>query len=253
MTAVARTSPLARAWTARWPFVAELILFLAMMFLYEWLRSLVAPADTDTARPIGHALDIVDLERSLHLFVEPDAQDAAHSVPGLKFVTTWFYTLAYTAGFVVMFFWAWFRRREWFASFRNWFWASALLAVVGYWLYPLAPPRLTDLGLEDPTKASLELGGALEWFQPFRNEFAAMPSMHVGQACLFAVVLCWLNRPSPWRFAAWLWPAFMLFTVMATANHWWIDGAGGIGCILLALLLVRALDRSQPALWSYRR
>jgi hypothetical protein len=252
VTLAARTSPLSRAWYARWPIGVELALFLALMVLYEWLRSVVAPPDDATARAIAHALDVVDLERSLHLFVEPDAQSAAESVPGLKFLTTWFYTLAYTGGFTIMFLWVWFRRREWFASFRNWFWASALLAVVGYWLYPLAPPRLTDLGLEDPTKATLELGGALEWFQPFRNEFAAMPSMHVGQAVLFAVAICWLNR-SPWRFLAWLWPAFMLFTVMATANHWWLDGAGGIACILLALLMVRALDRSQPPLWSYRR
>ena len=70
--------------------------------------------------------------------------------------------------------------------------------------HPLAPPRLTDLGLDDPTKASLELGGALSWFRPFRNEFAAMPSMHVGYTLLFALTLVWMHRGSRWRWVAFL-------------------------------------------------
>ena len=98
----------------------------------------------------------------------------------------------------------WFRRRRFYAAFRNWFWVANGLAVIGYWLYPLAPPRLTDLGLDDPTKASLELGGALSWFQPFRNEFAAMPSMHVGYTLLFALTLVWMHRGSRWRWVAFL-------------------------------------------------
>ena len=126
-----------------------------------------------------------------------------------------------------MFLWVWFFRRENYAVFRNWFWITNGLAVIGYWLYPLAPPRLTDLGFSDPTKESLELGGALSWFQPFRNEFAAMPSMHVGYTLLFSLTLFFLLAPSRWRWLAFLWPAGMLFVVMATSNHWWLDGVGG--------------------------
>ena len=116
------------------------------------------------------------------------------SVGVAKFTTTWIYTLAHTTGFTVMFLWVWFRRRENYPMFRNWFWVTNGIAVLGYWLYPLAPPRLTGIGLEDPTKQALELGGALSWFQPFRNEFAAMPSMHVGYSFLFGLTLFWLLR-----------------------------------------------------------
>ncbi len=120
-----------------------------------------------------------------------------------------------------------------------------------YWLFPLAPPRfVAGLGLEDTTKAALELGGSLEWFQPFRNLYAAMPSMHVGQTVLYALAITWLCR-SGWRWAAWLWPAMMLLTVMVTANHYWLDGAGGIVCVGLALLITslalrRPLPRNAP-------
>jgi PAP2 superfamily len=251
VTVAARPSPLARAWAARWPIGAELVLFLALMVVYEWLRDLVAVSDPVT--PLGHALDVIDVEKALGLFVEPDIQDWAHSVPGGELVTTWLYTLSHTTGFVVMFLWMWFRRRRFYAAFRNWFWVANGLAVVGYWLYPLAPPRLTDLGLEDPTKASLELGGALSWFQPFRNEFAAMPSMHFGYTFLFALTLVWMHRGSPWRWLAFLWPAAMLFVIMATANHWWLDAVGGGACVLLALAMVDPLTRSLPQPWRAAR
>ncbi len=250
VTVAARPSPLARVWSARWPIAAELALFLLLTVAYEWLRDLVAVASPE--RPLRHAEQVVDLEKALGLFIEPDVHDWTLSIGAVEFATTWFYTLAHTTGFVVMFFWVWFRRREHFAMFRNWFWITNGLAVIGYWLYPLAPPRLTGLGMEDPTKESLELGGALSWFQPFRNEFAAMPSMHCGYTILFAMALIWLLRPSPWRWLALLWPATMIYVVMATANHWWLDAVGGLGAVLLGLLIADRLAGGLPRPWERR-
>lgn len=240
VTVAASPSPLARAWSARWPFVAELVLFLVLNVTYEWLRDLVAVGDITT--PLRHAGHVIDLEKGLGLFVEPDVHDWVQSVPVAKFLTTWAYTLGHTTGFTVMFLWVWFFRRENFAMFRNWFWLTNGLAVVGYWLYPLAPPRLAEIGLADPTKKSLELGGALSWFQPFRNEFAAMPSMHVGYTFLFALTLVMMLAPSRWRWLAVLWPVTMLFVVVATANHWWLDGVGGVACVLIGLLIVTRIS-----------
>jgi hypothetical protein len=250
VTVAAPPSPFARLWTARWPIGAELVLFFILMAVYEWLRDLVATEDFD--RVLGHAHDVVDLERSLGAFVEPDVHHWVQGIGPLDFTTTWIYTLAHTTGFAVMFFWVWFRRRESFAMFRNWFWITNALAVVGYWLYPLAPPRLAGLGLQDPTKESLELGGALSWFQPFRNEFAAMPSMHIGYTFLFALTIFWLNRGSRWRWLGFLWPAGMLFTVVATANHWWLDGVGGVAAVLIGLVIAWRLSGDLPMPWDWR-
>jgi hypothetical protein len=251
VTVAAPPSPLARLWTARWPIGCELVLFFLLMAAYEWARDLVATEDFD--RVLGHAHDVVRLERDLGIFWEPDVHHWVQDVGFLDFTTTWIYTLAHTTGFAVMFFWVWFRRRENFAMFRNWFWITNALAVVGYWLYPLAPPRLSGLGLADPTKESLELGGSLSWFQPFRNEFAAMPSMHVGYTFLFALTIFWLNRGSRWRWLAFLWPATMLFTVVATANHWWLDGVGGVMAVLIGLVIAWRLSGDLPMPWDWRR
>ena len=135
---------------------------------------------------------------------------------------------------------------------HTWYWVTNGLAVLVYWLYPLAPPRFIEgLGLEDTTKAALELGGSLSWFQPFRNLYAAMPSMHVGQTVLYALTVMWMLR-SRSRWLIWLWPAMMLLTVMVTANHYWLDGVAGAVVVLLALAITTALMR-RPVPWKALR
>ena len=226
----------------------EIALFIALLALYELVRDRLEPSSPTV--PLEHAHQVVDAERSLGLFVEADVQRGVHAVPGGRFVTSWIYTLAYTLGFVGFFLWLWFRRREHYSFIRTWFWIVHGIAVLGFWLYPLAPPRLAGLGLADPTKRTLELGGAASWFEPFRNIYAAMPSMHVGQPVLFAISLTLLLRPSPWRFAAWLWPTGMLVVVMATANHYWMDAAGGAAAVLIGLGIATLVMRAQRRPWQ---
>ena len=117
--------------------------FLAFLLLYEALRDLVEPATMTAA--LDHARQVIDAERSLGLFVEPDVHAFVNGNGVLRFLTTWFYALAYTGGFILFFVWLWLRRRGNFWFVFAWFWATNLIAVVGYWLYPLAPPRLSGL------------------------------------------------------------------------------------------------------------
>jgi hypothetical protein len=226
----------------------EAALFVALLALYEIVRDRLEPSSATV--PLEHARQVVDAERSLGLFVEADVQRAVTGVPGGRFVTSWIYTLAYTLGFVGFFLWLWWRHRDRYPFVRTWFWIVHGVAVLGFWLYPLAPPRLAGLGLADPTARTLDLGGSLSWFEPFRNMYAAMPSLHVGQPVLFALAITWLARPSPWRFASWLWPAGMLVVVMATANHYWLDAAGGAAAVLIGLAFATLVLRSQRKPWQ---
>lgn len=214
------------------PFLVWLALFLALMVAYEFVRDLVEPSSPGIA--LAHADDVVSLEKATGLFVEPDVQRVVHALPGGEFATKWFYTLAYTLGFVLFFAWAWMRRRDRFSFLFRWFWVMNGIAVVGYWLFPLAPPRMAGLGLEDSTADALRLGGSLDWFEPFKNQVAAMPSMHVGQSVFFCAAIIMLGR-SRWRWLALLWPGMMLTTVMATANHYLLDGV--VGGIVVATAL----------------
>lgn len=237
------TSPWLRAilWQA--------LLFFVLMVAYEGLRHLVEPG-TPTV-PLEHASQIIDAERAMGLFVEPDVQQFTEDVPGLESLSKWIYTLAHTPGFIIFFGWMWFRQRARFTFVRNWFWTMNFVAVLGYWLYPLAPPRLVpELGLNDPTAAALELGGSLTWFQPFRNIFAAMPSMHVGYTVFFAAAII-LMLKSPWRWLALIWPATILYVVMATANHYWLDGVGGAVTCAIALLIATLVWKRLRRPWHH--
>lgn len=231
-----------RVWpTLLWYGLAFLVLFVA----YEAVRDFVAPA-VGAERPYDHAHQIIDFERSLGLFIEPDVQSIVHSIPGGRFVTTWFYTIAYTAGYVGFLLWVFFFRNSRMRFMFTWFWATNFVAVIGYWLYPLAPPRfMENLGMEDTTSESVQMGGSLSWFEPFRNLYAAMPSMHVGQPLLFSFAIMLLVR-SRWKYLVWLWPAFMLMTVMATANHYWMDAVGSLVCIGVAYVATRLVLREDP-------
>jgi len=241
-----QTHPAGDRPTRIWPGLAWLALgFVVLMAGYEWLRDLVAPAPGARA-PYEHADQIMDAQRALGLFIEPDVQRIVHDIPGGQFASTWFYTIAYTAGYVGFLLWVYLFRHSRLRFMFTWYWITNYLAVVGYWRYPLAPPRfIENIGMEDTTKEALELGGSLSWFQPFRNLYAAMPSMHVGQTVLYAIALMFLVR-SRWRWLWWLWPAVMLVTVMATANHYWLDGVGGAVVVLVALAITCLVLRRRP-------
>jgi len=102
-------------------------------------------------------------------------------------------------------------------------------------LFPLAPPRmLAGIGLLD----TAHLYGPAVYGSPrsdaFANQYAAMPSLHVGWAVLVAIVAIRATR-SHWH---WLWlayPAITLTVVVGTANHYWLDGF--IACAIIAAVL----------------
>ncbi len=231
-----------------WDLARFVLAFLVLMFVYELARDFVSLSEPAKAA-YDHADQIISAERALGLFVEPDLQGAVHAIPGGRFATTWFYTIAYTTGYVLFFLWVFFRHRRHMLFLHTWYWVTNGVAVLVYWLYPLAPPRFIEgLGLEDTTKAALELGGTLTWFQPFRNLYAAMPSMHVGQTILYALTVMWILR-SGRRWLVWLLPAMMLITVVATANHYWLDAVGGAVVVLVALAIT-TLAMRRPAPWK---
>lgn len=249
---MARSSPLSRALWARWHGAAEVVLFAALMALYEVVRWLVRPRVDDIATALHHADQVVRAERALGLYVEADVQRITLDAPGGQWLVTTIYSYGHTPVFIAVFVALWRWRRPWYPFLRAWFWIAHAIAVTVFWLWPLAPPRLAALGLEDTTREALRAGGALNWFQQFRNEFAAMPSFHIGYAVLFAAIGWLMLRGRRHRWIVWVWPLVMTWVTMATANHYWLDGVGGAAtmaaaCVLAALLLPRVMPRP----WSY--
>jgi PAP2 superfamily len=232
----------ARIVRAAWPLPLE-ILFMAILDLaYEALRLVVAPHGQRVQSAYASAHHIVAAEKSLHLAIESSVQHLTDTIPGGRFVTTWYYTVAYTPLFIGFFVVVWFRWRTHYAFLRNWFWTTHILAVLVFLVLPVAPPRFALNGVVDTTQHALRLGGALNWFQSLRNDYAAMPSLHIGQSFLFACALVLLmHRPGFRKYLWWLLPIWMAWVTMATANHYLLDGVGGVMTVLIALWIVDAL------------
>ena len=242
-----------RVWRAQWPIYCEIILFAFLDLLYEVLRAVIAPDVSGTRTAVANAHGIVRLERALAVGMEAWSQRVTDAVAGGRFVATWYYSLAYFALYVGFFLLMWLWRRTRYAFVRNWFWTAHAIGLVVFWAYPVAPPRLAAAGLVDTTKHALTLGGALDWFQHLRNEYAAMPSLHIGQSFLFALTLCSGCARRGGRLAQtclWILPLWMAWVTTATANHYVLDGIGGIVTVLGALAVVNwvsAADIRGPA------
>jgi len=212
--------------------------------LYELARGLVG---TDTAQADAHAHRLVGLERSLHLFVEANVQRAVQTLPGLTSLLDVAYLtlhLAVTGGVLL---WLHRRRPEGFPFVRTALLLASGLALVGFLLYPTAPPRLAGVGIVDTVSGRhVDLNRGL--VSSLYNPYAALPSMHVGYALIVAAGLLRHGRRLHVRALGALYPPFVLLVIVATGNHFFLDAAaGGLVAGLAAALAMRLTRRPATA------
>ena len=108
-------------------------------------------------------------------------------------------------------------------------------------LYPAAPPRLAGLGFSDTVTTHTGLNLSSDLLGSFYNPVAAVPSLHFGYALIVGVVVFKLAHRRWVRILGAVYPAFMLFDIVATGNHFWFDAtAGGV------TVARRLVDRPRP-------
>ncbi len=168
----------------------QIVLFCGAYWLYRLVRGLV---DGRAAAAFANAREIVHLERSLGLFFEPGLQQWAIRQGWVSDAASWMYVNSHFTITTVTLAWLYLRRNEHFYAVRNMFMIAMGIALVGYMLFPTAPPRfMPELGFQDPVAAFTGVQSS----NPLFNPFAAVPSMHVA----FALMLgCRWRR---WRVAA---------------------------------------------------
>jgi hypothetical protein len=207
--------------------------------LYELARGLVG---TDTAQADTHAHRLVALERSLHLFVEANVQRAVQTLPGLTGLLGVAYLtlhLAVTGGVLL---WLHRRRPEGFPFVRTALLLASALALVGFLVYPTAPPRLAGVGIVDTVSGGhVDLNRGL--VSSLYNPYAALPSMHIGYALIVAAGLLRHGRRPLARAIGALYPPFVLLVIVATGNHFFLDAAAGALVAGLAAALAALLTR----------
>ena len=119
------------------------------------------------------------------------------------------------------------RHRERFALVRTTLVVSTAISLAIYVLYPAAPPRLAGLGFADTVTEKAGINMSSDALGSLYNPFAAVPSLHFGYALLVGVAVAALARRRWVRMLGAAYPPFMLFTIVATGNHFIFDAAAG--------------------------
>ena len=135
-------------------------------------------------------------------------------------------------------------RRSHYYRLRNVCLLTGLIGLAVFALFPVAPPRLTDLPVIDTVTRDAE--GYRQLLPPsLVNEYAAMPSFHAGWNLLVGIVAYGAWRQRLVRGFAILMPVAMTLAVVATANHFVIDVMAGVSIVLAALVVVRRFERRK--------
>ncbi|MBF43666.1 MAG: hypothetical protein CL446_04445 [Acidimicrobiaceae bacterium] len=239
----------------------EVLLVLGFYVVYSTIRNLFGSESISAADALANAERIIDLERSIGLYLELDLQQAF--VDHRWFIQFWnlFYGTFHFAVTVFALVWVYRRFPHLYARHRSTFLCTTGLALVGFSLFPLMPPRLlSDCGEFGGCLATLypyvdtvtDVGGLWSFdsgtMQSVSNQYAAMPSLHFAWAAWSALVLWPIVRNRTARVLVAAYPVATLFAVIVTGNHFWLDAVGGLVVLGAGSLLAGVLVRAWAAL-----
>ena len=214
----------------------QIFIWFGFVLAYQVARGV---ADRSPSVAFENARAVIDFEHRATGLWELSLQSWTQSWHTLGVLTSWTYWLSQFAVVGLALLWAYFRRYEHFIRFRNLLMLANLIGLDGYVLLPTAPPRyFPELGFVDTLAVvgTANHGSAL--VELAANPYAAMPSLHAADALIVGVTLAAFVRPV-WLKVVWLlWPAWVWFAVMATANHFWLDIAAGIAVVIVAAAVV---------------
>ena len=243
-------------WSSRWlpqgwlDALRQLALFAAAYYGYRLVRGFV---DGEVALSFEHARELVGLERELGLFFEPALQSWALDVGWVADAANWMYVNSHFTVTTTFLIWLYLARNRAFYFVRNMFMIAMGLALVGYMIYPTAPPRLLpEWGFTDTVASFLGPEGSSS-ASVLYNPYAAVPSMHVAFALMIGIPAVQLVRHRVLKVLWGIYPALVTFVVIVTANHFWMDVAlGAMVAGVSAATASAALARARPEVWSWR-
>jgi hypothetical protein len=226
----------------------QIVLFCGAYWLYRLVRGMVYD---QSVAAFQHARDLIHLERSVHVFVEPSVQTWAIGTGFLDDAASWMYLNSHfvittcTLAFIYLF------RNEHFYFVRNMFMVAMGFALIGYVIYPTAPPRmLPEYGFVD--SVARFTGVSESSVDALFNPFAAVPSMHVCFALMLSFPMIRIARRG-WVKALWaLYAPIVTFVVVATGNHWVFDAfTGALVAGVSAVAAQTLFARARPQAWAW--
>ena len=218
---------------------------------YELVRGI---ADGQRSEAIANGQQVIDFERSAHSLFEPSVQAfflPAHWVIDLANQLYLNAQFSIALGFLI---WLYLFRNESYYFVRNMFVVSMGFALIGYTLYPTAPPRMfPQHGFVDTINDFSNVNHDSALAKIFINPYAAVPSMHCAFALMIGATGVAVCRH--WWAKVWwaFWPILIAWVVIVTANHYWVDWALGWLVALTSFAIAKgALARWKPEAWGWR-
>ncbi|MFD6533978.1 phosphatase PAP2 family protein [Streptomyces sp. NPDC060184] len=224
----------ARLRTTRSPRRPRLWFEILLIGVSYWLYSLVRNAVPEQRTAALRNADWVwSFENSIGAGFEHSVNHAVNSVTWLIVSMNYYYATLHFIVTIAVLVWLFRRHPGRYAATRLVLFATTGVALLGYYLVPLAPPRLMNGGsfvdtvLVHHTWGSMASGN----LKNMSNQYAAMPSMHIGWS-LWCGLTIFALASVPWvRVLGLLYPLVTLTVIVSTANHFWLDAVGGVVCL----------------------
>ena len=218
----------------------QFVIWFGFLIAYQAARGFAVRGPASQARAFTNGIRVINFESNLNALYELTFQRLADGYGLLHsavYFTYWFSEFG-VVGIGLLY--IYFQYHESFTRTRNTLLLANVIGLVGYVWMPTAPPRFFHtFGFEDT-----QFAGTVAFFA---NPYAAMPSLHVADALIIGGALALLCKHWFTRIIWSLWPVWVAFSVMATANHYWLDCVAGAGVALLAAGIVQLVRARRIA------
>jgi hypothetical protein len=225
---------------------AELLAILSFYVVYSFVRN---ASRSGSGVAYLHARQLMHWERLVGMYHEVQIEHWALHFRPLVIAMNYLYGSLHfvvTAGVLIFLFR---HRTDDYPRWRNTLAATTLFALVGFVLWPLMPPRLlpssyhfVDTLARYPTFWSFDSGA----MSKVSNQYAAMPSLHFGWSMFCATALAPRVPAGARRIAVMCYPLLTLIAIVLTANHYFLDAAGGLVVFAAGYSLARWWEHHRP-------
>ena len=236
--------------TGPYRLMREVGLVMGAYFVYMFVRKFLLP--NIEVMSFENAVKVVDFEMAVGIFKEAAWQAwILENAKGVAIFMNWAYVLTFgpIIGASAILFYVF--DREKYLHYRNVVLISFLIALLGFALYPLAPPRfIPEYGFVDSIR---NLGPAWwighSWYGSrdtavYFNVFAAMPSLHFGWTVMFGIIFLGTKSKLLKAFGV-FYPTLTFFAIVLTGNHYMVDAFGGAAVAILSLSIHWALTKTR--------
>jgi hypothetical protein len=221
------------------------VLLAAIYELYTLTRRVTAGS---AGEAVANARAALRAEHAVGLEPERWLNHAVSIRPLLAVPADYAYATLHYAVTLVVLVWLWRAHRSAYLPARRTLMAATLLGLVGFVSVPLAPPRMMPGFIDTMARYGHDGWWASSASAPkglgsFTNQFAAMPSLHVGWAIWCGVVVARYAGRAWVRRLAVAYPVLVVLVVMSTANHYLVDAVAGLVVLLTGYGIARAAVR----------